>query len=126
MNGTKKILIVEDEEALQKAMTEFLTAENFTVAAASDGERGLALAKTEDPDLILLDIILPKMDGYAVLDGLKKDPVTQNIPVILLTNLESAEDIQKAFEKGATTYLVKSDYKLEDVVKKIKETLKIN
>jgi CheY-like chemotaxis protein len=63
------------------------------------------------------------MDGYEVLEKLKKNVPTKNIPVILLTNLESAEDIQRAFDKGATTYLVKSDYKLEDIIKKIKETL---
>jgi CheY-like chemotaxis protein len=65
------------------------------------------------------------MDGYKILEKIKEDPKTKNIPVVLLTNLESAEDIQKAFEKGATNYLVKSDYKLEDVVKKIKEILKM-
>lgn len=123
MDRQKKILIVEDEETLQRALVEFLTAENFTVVSAVDGESGLALAKSEMPDLVLLDIILPKLDGYEVLEGLKKDAATRNIPVILLTNLESTEDIQRAFDKGATTYLVKSDYRLEDVVKKIKETL---
>ncbi len=84
------------------------------------------LAKKEIPDLILLDIILPKKNGYEVLEELKKDEQTKKIPVILLTNLESPEDIEKAFEKGASTYLVKSDYRLEDIVKKIKETLKMS
>jgi len=85
----------------------------------------LKLAEKEIPDLILLDIILPKVDGYEFLERMKKNEKTKDIPIILLTNLESAEDIQKAFEKGATTYLVKSDYKLEDIAKKIKNTLKI-
>jgi len=67
---------------------------------------------------------LPKKDGFKVLEEIKQDETTKNIPVILLTNLESIDDIQKAFDKGATTYLVKSEYKLEDVVKKINETLK--
>ncbi|MDR3558819.1 MAG: response regulator [Candidatus Pacebacteria bacterium] len=125
MNEQKKILIIEDEAALQQALIEFLGAENFAVVSAVDGQQGLELAKSEDPDLVLLDIILPKLDGYAVLEELKKNAVTKNTPVILLTNLESAEDIQKAFDKGATTYLVKSEYRLEDIVKKIKETLKM-
>lgn len=120
-----KILIIEDEAALQRAMTDYLTAENFEVLSALDGERGLELAKSGNPDLILLDIILPKKNGYEVLDELKKDDGTKSIPVILLTNLENPEDIGKAFARGASTYLVKSDYKLEDVVKKIRETLKI-
>jgi DNA-binding response OmpR family regulator len=121
----KKILIIEDEVTLQKAMTDFLTQEKFEVVSALDGEQGLALAKSEMPDLIILDIILPKKDGYEVLLEIKKDSHVKKIPVILLTNLESMENVQKAFESGATTYLVKSDYKLEEVVRKIKETLKM-
>lgn len=121
----KKILIIEDEVTLQRAMVDFLTQEKFEVVSAMDGEQGLALAKSEMPDLIILDIILPKKDGYEVLSEVKKDLHTKKIPVILLTNLESAENIQKAFESGAMTYLVKSDYKLEDIVLKIKETLKM-
>lgn len=122
----KKILVIEDETTLQNTMSEYLRDENFEVVSALDGEQGTTLAKLEIPDLILLDIILPKKDGYKVLEEIKADKKTRNIPVILLTNLESMNDIQKAFEKGATTYLIKSDYKLEDVVKKIKETLKIS
>jgi DNA-binding response OmpR family regulator len=121
----KKVLVIEDEITLQKALTEFLTADDFDVFEAMDGEAGVIAAKEKKPDLILLDIIIPKKDGYEVLEELKKDPATKNIPIILLTNLETPEDIQKAFEKGATTYLVKSDYKLEDIVKRIKEALKI-
>ena len=119
----KKILIIEDEATLNKSIADFLATEKFQVVNALDGEVGLEMAKKELPDLILLDIILPKKDGYEVLDELKKDEKTKDIPVILLTNLESQEDIVKAFEKGATTYLVKSDYKLQDVVKKIKTAL---
>lgn len=119
-----KILIVEDEPTLNKALEEFLLEEKFEVFSAFDGEEGIKMAKEKNPDLILLDIILPKKDGFEVLDYLKLDKKTQKIPVVLLTNLESAEDIEKAFNKGATTYLVKANYRLEDIVKKIKETLK--
>ena len=121
-----KILIAEDEPTLNKALTEFLTEDGFDVLNVFDGEETVKIARESKPDLILLDIILPKKDGYEVLDELKRDEKTTKIPIILLTNLESAENIQKAFDKGATTYLVKSNYKLEDVVKKIKETLKTN
>ncbi|MFA5961149.1 MAG: response regulator [Parcubacteria group bacterium] len=120
-----KILVAEDEPTLNKALLEFLTEEGFEVMNVFDGEEAVKLAKTKNLDLILLDIILPKKDGFEVLDMLKADEETKKIPIILLTNLESAENIQKAFDKGATTYLVKSNYKLEDIVKKIKETLKI-
>ncbi|MFA6383150.1 MAG: response regulator [Parcubacteria group bacterium] len=121
----KKILVIEDEVSLQKSLSEFLEEENFEVISALDGEKGLAMAQEEKPDLILLDIILPKKDGYEVLAELKQSEQTKRIPVILLTNLEGPEDIEKAFENGASTYLVKSNYKLEDIVKKIKSTLKM-
>jgi DNA-binding response OmpR family regulator len=124
MEKKQKILVVEDEPTLRKTMTEFLGMEGFDVCAASDGEMAVAVAKKEKPDLILLDIILPKKDGFGVLDEIKSDRELKIVPIILLTNLDTAEDIQRAFEKGITTYLVKSDYKLEDVVAKIKETLK--
>jgi DNA-binding response OmpR family regulator len=120
----KKILIIEDEETLQNALTEYLKEEKFETVSALDGEKGIELALSEKPDLIILDIVLPKKDGFEVLDEIKKNDETKGTPVILLTNLESMDDIQKAFEKGATTYLVKSEYKLEDIVKKINETLK--
>lgn len=121
----RKILIIEDELTLRNALAEYLLGEKFEVVTASDGEKGLGLAISETPDLIILDIILPKLDGFKVLEEIKKDEKAKNIPVILLTNLESAEDIQKAFEKGADTYLVKSEYSLEDIAKKIRGILKI-
>lgn len=120
----KKILIIEDEISLNKTLSEFLESEGFEVISAMDGEEGLELA-SQRPDLIVLDIILPKKDGYEVMKGLKSDHRTDNIPVILLTNLEGAEDVQKAFDLGATTYLVKSSYKMEDIVEKIKGILKM-
>lgn len=123
--ANKKILVVEDESSLRKSLVEFLAEENFTAIGANDGEQAVSMAKKEQPDLILLDIILPKKDGYEVLAELKQDETTKKIPVILLTNLESPEDIGKAFDQGVSTYLVKSNYKMEDIVKKIKETLKI-
>ncbi|MDO8240766.1 MAG: response regulator [Candidatus Moranbacteria bacterium] len=121
----KKILVVEDESSLQNAMKEFLLAEHFTVAVASDGEEAMRKVKSEKPDLILLDIVLPKKDGFEVLAEIKADEMWAKIPVILLTNLESADDVDKAFSLGVNTYLVKSNYKLEEIVGKIKEMLKI-
>lgn len=123
MSDKKKILVVEDEAVLQQSLSEFLSGEGFEVILASDGEEAIETTKKKRPDLVLLDIILPKKDGYEVLAELKSDEKTKNIPVVLLTNLESAEDIQKAIDKGATTYLVKSSYKLEDISKKLKEIL---
>jgi DNA-binding response OmpR family regulator len=119
-----KILLVEDELTLHKALKEFLEEAGFEISSAFDGEEAVALAKSGKPDLILLDIILPKKDGFEVMADLKQDKKIQKVPIVLLTNLESAENIQKAFDAGATTYLVKSNYKLEDIAKKIKEILK--
>ena len=119
----KKILIVEDDSVLQKALEEFLVAEGFEVVCAIDGEIGVQKALSEKPDLILLDIVLPKKDGYEVLQEVKANEETANIPIVLLTNLGSLSDVEKALELGATTYLVKADYKLEEVTQKIKGIL---
>ncbi len=121
----KKILLIEDEEYLQQTLSEYLADEKFEVIGAMDGQSGLELVQEKMPDVVLLDIILPKMDGFKVLEEIKKSEKTKNIPVILLTNLENMEDIQKAFEKGAAAYLIKSDFKLEEVIAKIKEILKM-
>ena len=122
----KKILFVEDEEALQRAMGEMLEQKGFNVVRAMDGEIGLALTKKELPDLVLLDLILPKKNGFEVLMEIKKDPATKNIPVIVLTNLEGSEDIEKALSLGATTYLVKANYNLSDILGKIELSLRKN
>jgi two-component system alkaline phosphatase synthesis response regulator PhoP len=120
----KKILFVEDEPTLQKELNEILQQEGFKILSAFDGEEGLKLAAEEKPNLILLDLILPKKDGFEVLKEIKEDEKMKDIPVIVLTNLEGIGDVEKAIELGATTYLVKANYKLEDVVTKIKDFLK--
>lgn len=123
--GKKKILIVEDDSTLQKALGEYLLSEGFEVEIALDGEEGIRRAKKTNPNLVVLDIILPRKDGYEVLKELKDDENTKNTPVILLTNLGSLSDVEKAIKMGATTYLIKADYTLEDMVKKIREILNI-
>jgi len=119
----KTILFIEDESALQKTFGEILKQEGYDITPALDGEIGLRLAKTKKPDLILLDLILPKMHGFEVLKKLKEDKETKDIPVIVLTNLEGIGDVEKAIELGATTYLVKAQYSLDEVVEKIKKAL---
>jgi len=119
----KKILFIEDESALQDAVTTVLKEEGYDVRSALDGETGLEAAKREKPDLILLDLILPRMDGFAVLEALKKEEATREVPVMILSNLEGGADIERALGLGATTYLVKTNYRLEEVVEKIKEVL---
>jgi len=93
--------------------------------SALDGETGLRLAKSAKPDVILLDLILPRVHGFTVLKQLKEDEETKAIPVIVLTNLEEMGDINRAIELGATTYLVKAQYSLEEVLEKVKKVLSL-
>ncbi|MFA6896955.1 MAG: response regulator [Patescibacteria group bacterium] len=119
----KKILVVEDEATLQKALVEVLEQSGYDAIFALDGEIGFEMATRELPDLILLDIILPKKDGFEVLKGLKADPKTADIPIIILTNLSDISSVQQALELGANSYLVKADFHLDDVIKKVEQTL---
>jgi len=119
----EKIVFIEDETTLQKMLSAALQEEGYSVITASDGEEGLAAVRSEKPDLVLLDLILPKMDGFTVLSEIKKDEATAHTPVIVLTNLESAEDVGRVVALGATTYLVKANYDLPDIVLKVKEVL---
>jgi DNA-binding response OmpR family regulator len=119
----KKILFIEDESALQKTFGEILRIEKYEMVSALDGETGLKLAQTEKPDLIILDLVLPKLHGFEVLRKVKADEKTKDIPVIVLTNLETMSDVEKAIELGAMTYLVKANYSLEEVINKVKKAL---
>lgn len=124
----KKILIVEDELTLRKTLKEKFTREDFQTLTASDGEAGLTLALTEYPDLILLDILLPKMDGLAMLREVRKDAWGKTVPVIVLTNVDEASRVAEGLQigfSGSYDYLVKSDHTLEEVVAKVKEKLHV-
>ena len=120
----KKILFVEDEAALQEAFGEVLKQAGYKVITALDGEIGLRLAGSENPDLILLDLVLPKLHGFEVLKKLKTNKKTKDTPVIVLTNLEKVEDVEMAIKLGAKNYLVKTQYNLEEVITKIKKIIK--
>jgi len=119
----KTILFIEDESAIQKTLASALEKQGFEIISALNGEIGLRMAREKQPDLVLLDLILPKMNGFEVLGKLKETEETKSIPVIVLTNLEQIEDIQKAIALGATTYLVKSNYNLDEVVSMVKKAL---
>jgi len=123
---SKKILFIEDESALQKTMGDFLEQNNYEIIHALNGEIGLKMANPPDgkkPDLILLDLILPKVDGFEVLKRLKAAEETKAIPVIILTNLEQMQDIEKVIGLGAVTYLVKANYSLKEVLQKIESAI---
>lgn len=114
-----KILIIEDEEVLLKVLQEKLESENFKVEVAFDGDSGISMSKKVKPDLILLDILLPKIGGLEVLTFLKKDAELKNIPVIVLSNLSASQDIKKALSLGAVDYLVKTQHPINEVIEKI-------
>lgn len=120
---TKKILFIEDERTLQRTFKEFFEKEKFILISAFDGESGLEIAKKEKPDLILLDIILPKKDGIEVLREIRKDHELKEIPVLILSNLEEIEKIEEALSLGAKGYLIKSENSLFDVLEKVKQIL---
>ncbi len=119
----KKILFIEDEERLRETLSIKLKEDGYEVFTATEGESGLKLAGEKKPDLILLDLILPKMDGFKVLEQLKSSLETKNIPVIVLTNLESGKDIEKVLNLGVSSYLVKANYSLEEISKKVSDAL---
>jgi DNA-binding response OmpR family regulator len=123
----KKILIVDDDEAIQKAISQTLENQEFTTLIADNGENGLSVSLKEHPDLILLDILMPKMDGMIMLQKLRENEWGKNVPVIILTNVSpnSNSVISSVLQTEPAYYLVKSDVKLEGIVSKVKEVLKI-
>jgi len=116
-----KILLAEDDEILRKVIYEELTESGFDVSQAQDGEEALELARSSKPDLILCDVIMPKKNGFEVLEELKKFPDTMDIPVIMLTMLGQDEDIKKGLQLGANDYIVKSQHAVGGIVDKVKE-----
>ena len=118
-----RILVVEDEKKIASFIKRGLKEKNYSVDVAFNGDRGLSLAEINPYDLIVLDIILPKMNGFEVLDALRKDENLKSVPVIILTNLETMDNIEKAINNGACSYLVKSNYTLNEIVEKIKQSL---
>jgi DNA-binding response OmpR family regulator len=122
----KTILIVEDEKPILNVLKMKLISGGFSVAEATDGQVGLETALKIHPDLILLDVMLPVMDGVTLLESLRVDDWGKNVPVIILSNLNDASTIQESKDKGVHDYLVKTDWKLDDVMGKIKERLNLN
>jgi len=121
-----KILIVDDDTFLSGIYATKLDLEGFQVATAHDGEEGVKAAQKDKPDLILLDVLMPKLDGFEALKRLKADPNLKDVPVIMLTNLGQKEDIEKGLEDGAVDYLIKAHFVPAEAVAKIKKVLKMS
>ncbi len=119
----RKILIIEDEKDLRFFLRTALTQAGFEVKEAIDAEEALEKIKEEKPDLILLDIILPGKSGFDFLIEIKKDPEFESIPIIIVSNLGQREEIQKGLELGAKDYIVKANFTLDEIVKKVKDAL---
>ncbi|PJE73027.1 MAG: response regulator [Candidatus Tagabacteria bacterium CG10_big_fil_rev_8_21_14_0_10_40_13] len=119
----RKILFVEDEERLRNLMEEHLKEAGYEVFTAADGEIGLKILDEKKPDLVILDLILPKKDGFEFLEEMNSQPETKGIPVVIFTNLEEKFDIERAAAYGVRAYLVKANYKPHEVVEKVNKIL---
>lgn len=122
-NDKLKILLIEDDPFLLNMYATKFELENFEVVVADDGEKGIKLSSSENPDIILLDIMLPKKDGFEVLKAIKAVDVTKNIPVILLTNLSQKNEIERGMSMGANDFLIKAHFMPSEVVDKIKKII---
>jgi DNA-binding response OmpR family regulator len=119
----KKVLIIEDEEILAKILQEKFREEGFEVEIAGDGDAAFPTADDFQPDIVILDLILPKKDGFQVLEELKSDERLKKIPVVILSNLGQEEEIKRGYELGAVDYLVKAKNPIKGVVEKVKKHL---
>ncbi len=118
-----KILITEDDPLMSRMYQKIFTFEGYEVVMAADGQEGLDKAREIMPTLILLDVMMPKLNGLQVLEKLKADPATKAIPVVMLTNLAGQQDAESALAKGAIKYIVKSEYEPKEVADMVKELL---
>lgn len=119
----KVLLLIEDDPLMLRMYRKIFELEGYEVGLAEGGQEGLEKAKSDKPSLILLDIMMPKMDGFEVLANLKRDLETQKIPVVVLTNLAGQQDAQRALSMGAVKYVIKSEQDPKEVTKIVKDLL---
>ena len=123
MTDKKSVLVVEDEQALQEALKLKLTQAGFEVFVASSGEEALELLQTMRPTLVSLDLLLPKMNGLEVLRQIRSDPKLVNLPVVVVSVSGGSEKLKQAFASNVLDYLIKSEYTIDSVVKRLEEIL---
>lgn len=121
---SKNILIIEDDDFFRELIKKKLVAEGFEVLEAVDGEKGLDAMRESKPDLVILDLLLPTIDGFEVLAKAKADLMITNIPVIVLSNLGQQEDIERGLKLGASDFLIKSQFDIDQIMEKVKGALK--
>ena len=119
----KKILIIEDEEIMYSLLERKLSQEGYTVKVAKDGEEGLEEIRKEKPDLVLLDIIMPKKGGFEVMEDIQKDKNLKDVPVIVISNSGQPVELDKAKELGAKDWLIKTEFDPEEVIEKVKNQI---
>lgn len=119
----KRVLIVEDEVDIREAMADYLEQHDYRVSQAGDGEAGLKMALREQPDVILLDLMMPVMDGHAMLDALRKDPWGKDAKVVIMSAMDDVTNIGSAYQTGITEYIIKTNASLEELAKKVREVL---
>ena len=116
----KKVLVVEDDQFLSNAYKLKLSKSGFDVSVASDGEIGIKLMKEDKPDIVLLDLIMPNVDGFTCLESIKADDSLKDVPVIVASNLGQDEDVERAKSLGAVDFIIKSNISIEEIVEKVK------
>ena len=122
----KKILIVEDDKFLRELIAQKLIKEGYEITETVNGEEGIKAIEKEKPDLVLLDLILPGINGFEVLSRMKADPILAEIPVIILSNLGQKDDIERGLKMGAVDYLIKAHFTPGEIIDKINTALKQN
>jgi DNA-binding response OmpR family regulator len=122
-SGATRLLLIEDDRFLRKAAEVMLRKQGFEVFTAPDGEAGVEAALQHLPTVILCDLIMPKMQGFQVIEHLKQDPLTAAIPVIVMSNLGQESDVQRAMDAGAVAYVVKSNVALQELADRIRAVL---
>lgn len=115
----KKVLLIEDEEIITELLEKKLISEGYEVSTAKDGESGLKLMKTVKPDLVLLDVILPLMDGFEVMEKMQENPELKRIPVVIVSNSGQPVEIGRAKELGAKDWLIKTDFDPQELIEKV-------
>ena len=119
----KKILIIEDEELMYNLLERKLTADGYKITVAKDGIEGMEMMKKEKPDLILLDIVMPKKNGFEVMEEMQKEKELRGIPIIVISNSGQPVEIDKARELGAKDWLIKTEFDPQEVIKKVKKQI---